>query len=94
MENKMRVTLDRAKCHKCGLCAAICPEIFEIDRNSGARVKHLEVPPIGDLQEFCTYACQSCPTHAIEITPPPPAQTELNPLEELTAELERILVHH
>ena len=84
---RMRVCIDRVQCRKCGLCAAICPEIFEIDPGRCARVKHLEVPPVGDLQEYCVYAAHACPKCAIEITPPPPpAQSEQDPLEEFTAE--------
>ncbi len=82
----MRVSIDRSRCRKCGLCAAICPEIFDIDPGRCARVKHLEVPPVGDLQQYCVYAAQACPKCVIEITPPPPVRPEQDPLEELTSE--------
>lgn len=88
----MRVSIDRRKCRKCGLCAAVCPEIFEVGRDHIARVKHLEVPPIGDLQEFCTYACKDCPGGAIEVTPAPSCAKAMDMLEELTAETKHLCI--
>lgn len=84
----MRVIVDRSKCRKCGLCAAVCPEIFEIGRDHVARAKHFEVPPVGDLQEYCIYAAMDCPGGAIDVTPwPPSPQTGNGLLEDLSTEI-------
>ena len=52
------------QCILCGLCADMCPGIFELgDEKSEVVVD--EIPP--EQQDCCREAAESCPTDAIEI---------------------------
>lgn len=57
------LTIDPQKCIDCGLCVSICPEVFEMDINTGKAVVK--------TQEFAAYetkvkeAIDSCPVQAI-----------------------------
>lgn len=52
------------ECILCGLCADMCPDIFELgDEKSEVVVD--EIPP--EQQDCCREAAESCPTDAIEI---------------------------
>lgn len=53
------------KCDGSGLCADICPEVFEIGQNGKAHIKVNTVPQA--VQDSCKDAEQSCPFQAIEI---------------------------
>jgi len=51
--------INKTKCIGCGLCASICPEVFEIDENSKAKIKKQKNIPC--VKE----AINSCPVNAI-----------------------------
>ncbi len=53
------------ECILCGLCADMCPEVFELgDEKSEVIVD--EVPP--EQEDCCREAAESCPTDAIEVS--------------------------
>lgn len=52
------------ECIFCGLCADLCPEIFQLGDES-AFVTQKEIPE--ELQDCCREAAEECPTEAIEI---------------------------
>lgn len=60
----MKVNVNLELCCGNGLCAANCPEVFELV-DGKAVVKVDEVPL--DLQEACEMAAFSCPTNAISV---------------------------
>lgn len=53
------------KCDGSGLCAAACPEVFEMGQDGKAHVKVAAVPQ--ESEESCRDAEQGCPYQAIEI---------------------------
>lgn len=60
----MRVVVDKDLCVACGLCADLCPEVFEMqDDKAAAKVD--EVP--AGSEEACRDAAQQCPVEAIKI---------------------------
>ena len=61
----MKVKVDKDSCIGCGACAAICPEVFDLDDDGLSEVKTEEVKNnnIDDVKD----AFDSCPTGAIEI---------------------------
>ena len=52
------------ECILCGLCADVCPEVFELG-DEKAEVLLEEIP--AEQQECCREAADDCPTDAIEI---------------------------
>jgi len=53
-------------CIACGLCADVCPEVFEMpDDAEIAKVKVDEVP--ADAEASCREAAESCPVEAIQL---------------------------
>lgn len=66
----MRVTVDRAKCIGCTLCAALAPQVMAMDEFGKAYPWTPDVewsPADGDF-------VQHCPTYAIQVTPAEPAR--------------------
>ncbi len=59
----MKVKVNKEACIGCGACAAICPDVFEIDDEGLSTVKVETVSE--ELQEDTTEAVESCPTAAI-----------------------------
>lgn len=59
----MKVKVNKEACIGCGACAAICPDVFEIDDEGLSTAKTEEVSE--ELQEDATEAVESCPTAAI-----------------------------
>ena len=57
------VSVDKDKCIGCGLCASICPEVFEMGDNGKAHVK----TGAAKNNEKCKEATDSCPVQAISI---------------------------
>jgi len=56
----MTIKIDREKCIGCGLCASICGEVFEMDKDGKAKVKaQKKIPCVKD-------AVTSCPVEAIK----------------------------
>jgi ferredoxin len=60
----MTVKVDRGTCIGCGLCAGICPEVFEMDEDNIAKV--IAQPGAGN-EESAQEAADSCPVGAIAV---------------------------
>ena len=62
---KMRVWIDESRCEGMGICADLCPEMFEL-KGAVAVVKMVEEQEIPkELEETCRDAVESCPSEAI-----------------------------
>ena len=61
----MRATVDKTLCMRCGICADICPEVFEMDGDL-AIAKVDKVP--AEAEGTCRDAAQQCPAEAIKIS--------------------------
>ncbi len=59
----MKVKVNKEACIGCGACAAICPDVFEIDDEGLSTAKMETVDE--NLQDDVTEAAESCPTGAI-----------------------------
>ncbi len=60
----MKVKVIDEKCIKCGLCASLAPEVFELPDGETARVIS---QPCGKCEDKARQAAESCPTEAIEV---------------------------
>ena len=60
----MKVKIDLDLCSGDGICADLCPEVFEMNDDK-AKVIVDEVPE--DAEEACRDAADSCPEGCIEI---------------------------
>lgn len=56
-----KVTIDEALCTGCGLCAANCPDVFEMKDDNKARIKGAD----GDCD--LNQAASECPVEAIKV---------------------------
>ena len=61
----MKAVVDRDLCIGCGLCAEICPDVFEMDDESIAQVIVDVIP--AEAEETAKEAASSCPVEAITI---------------------------
>ena len=52
-------------CIGCGVCATLCPDVFEMDDENIAVAKQEDIP--ADLESDVQGAADSCPVNAIEI---------------------------
>ena len=59
----MKAVVNEYICIGCGLCAEICPEVFEMNDDMIAIVIVDEVP--AELEESAKEAADSCPVEAI-----------------------------
>ncbi len=75
----MRVYLEHSKCKACGLCSAVCPQLFDARGRSPVRVRHEVVPGIEEVEQQCRYAAEDCPAGAIHIIEGQPAKTPGDP---------------
>lgn len=57
-----KVKVDQDKCMGCGLCASICPEVFEL-KNGKSQVK--EKADLEKNEDCVKEAMDSCPAQAI-----------------------------
>ena len=58
------VKVDQSKCIGCGLCASICPEVFEMGNSGKATVKNAGA---AKNNEKAKEAADSCPVQAISL---------------------------
>lgn len=59
----MKVKVNRDACIGCGACAAICPDVFELDDEGLSVVKEDSIKE--ELNDDVQDAVDSCPTGAI-----------------------------
>ncbi|MEM5798268.1 MAG: ferredoxin [Candidatus Aenigmatarchaeota archaeon] len=60
---KFKVEVDKGKCIGCGMCASVCPDIFEL-KGGKAHVKKAQL----DKPGCSTEAESNCPVRAIRVT--------------------------
>lgn len=61
----MKAFVDRDTCTGCDLCAALCPEVFEMDDDFIATVIADPIPE--DAEDSARDAMESCPSGSITI---------------------------
>ena len=61
----LKVKVNKDACIGCGACAAICPDVFEIDDDGLSKAKEETVKE--ENKDEVQDAADSCPTAAIEI---------------------------
>jgi len=59
----MKVEVNKEACIGCGACAAICPDVFEMDDEGLSSVKSESVSD--NWKDDVVEAIESCPTSAI-----------------------------
>lgn len=56
--------VDQKKCIGCGACVAVCPDVFELNKDGKSVVKN----PKGCSKCDCKAAADTCPVQAITLT--------------------------
>jgi len=64
MGGNIPVKVDQETCIGCGLCASLCPQVFEMGEEGKARV----IKPNGGKEKCAKEAEESCPVSAIKIS--------------------------
>jgi len=60
----MKATVNKDLCLGCGICADMCPEVFQMEDDK-AVAKVDKVPPAAE--SACRDAAEQCPVEAIQI---------------------------
>lgn len=60
----MKAKVDADACTGCGVCASICPEVFEMKDDKA--VAYVGVVPT-EAEDTCNEAAESCPVTAITV---------------------------
>lgn len=61
----MKAIVDKDTCIGCGLCPAICPEIYQMEDDGKAVASDDEIPE--NLKSSAQEAAEQCPVDAIAI---------------------------
>ena len=61
----MKISIDRDGCISCGLCAATCPEVFQLGDFGQAEVIQEPQP---DQMDAVEEAASNCPVSVIEVS--------------------------
>jgi ferredoxin len=61
----VKAHVDQDLCIGCGICADICPEVFQMNAADKAEAKVEQVPPAAEAA--CREAADQCPNVAIQI---------------------------
>jgi ferredoxin len=65
----MRIVVDPEECNGHGRCAAVAPDLFELDDLGYTTLRDKEVPP--ELEEQARRAVLNCPERCISIVEEP-----------------------
>jgi ferredoxin len=60
----MKASVDKSLCIGCGLCADLCPVVFQMDDDKAVAAVE-SVPP--EAADACRDAAEQCPVEAIKI---------------------------
>ena len=65
---KVKITIDKNKCLKCGLCTSIQPDVFKFNENGTEIVYKEEIDNLDDkMLDDLKMAEKNCPNGAIKI---------------------------
>ena len=61
----MKIVIDPAKCAGHARCAAVAPQLFELDENGYVGFSEKDVPP--ELEALARRAARACPERVISL---------------------------